>query len=91
MYGINEANEYLSKMRAAVKDSLVNPDSIYYGKDGHLRFARECGYALNDFDEKARTHIIQASYGTIYVIGCHLMPILDAKDWQNEMTKMIIS
>lgn len=51
MFGINEANEYMIKMRSAVGRHLNDPNSIYYGKDGHLRLARECGYALNDFDE----------------------------------------
>lgn len=59
MYGINEANNYMSKMRSAVLQHLNNPDSIYYGRDGHLRLARECGYALNDFDEAGKRKFFQ--------------------------------
>ena len=87
MYGIKEAEVYMSKMRGAVGDHLINPDSIYYGKDGHLRLARECGVALNDFDEAGQKEILSGSYGIIYVIGCDLKPILDAKEWISEMKK----
>lgn len=44
--GITEAREYLNKMRNAIGDKLINQNSVYYGKDGNLRLARECGYAL---------------------------------------------
>lgn len=87
MYGIKEAEVFMSKMREAVGVHLINPDSIYYGKDGHLRFARECGVALNDFDEAGQKEILSSSYGMIYVIGCKLKPILDAKEWTSEMEK----
>lgn len=89
MYGINEANNYMSKMRSAVLQHLNNPDSIYYGRDGHLRLARECGYALNDFDEAGKKEILSGSYGKIYVTGCNLKPILDASEWITEMKKEI--
>ena len=87
MFGIKEAEDYMSKMRSAVSNHLNNPDSMYYGKDGHLRLARECGVALNDFDEAGQKEILSSSYGMIYVIGCKLKPILDAKEWTSEMEK----
>ena len=87
--GITETREYLSKMRNAIGDHLINPDSIYYGKEGNLRLARECGYALNDFTEDGQQEILHSSYSIIYVIGCHLKPILDAKQWTTEMSKQI--
>lgn len=87
MFGIKEANEYMTKMRSAVGGHLNDPDSIYYGKDGYLRLARECGYALNDFDETGQREILSGSYGMIYVTGCDLKPILDAKEWIEEMKK----
>ena len=87
MYGMKEAEVFMSKMREAVGDHLINPDSIYYGKDGHLRLARECGVALNDFDEAGQKAILSGSYGIIYVIGCNLKPILDAKERISEMEK----
>lgn len=87
MFGIKEANEYMTKMRSAVGRHINDPDSIYYGRDGHLRLARECGCALNDFDETGQREILSCSYGMIYVTGCNLKPILDAKEWIEEMQK----
>lgn len=87
--GITKAKEYLSNMRNAIGDHLINPNSIYYGKNGHLRLARECGYALNDFNAEGQQEILHSSYGSLYVIGCNLKPILDAKEWINEMSKQI--
>lgn len=85
MFGIKEAKDYMSKMRSAVVQHLNNPESIYYGKGGHLRLARECGVALNDFDDAGQKEILSGSYGMIYVSGCNLKPILDAKEWILEM------
>lgn len=85
MFGIKEAEDYMSKMRSAVAHHLNNPDSIYYGREGHLRLARECGAALNDFDSAGQKAILSVSYGMIYVSGCNLKPILDAKEWISEM------
>lgn len=82
MSGIKEASRYLFAMRAAVGDKLIKPDGIYSGREGHIRLARECGYALNDFDRKGQTYILQGSYGTIYVSGCRLRPILSAAEWR---------
>lgn len=87
--GITEAREYLNKMRNAIGDKLINQNSVYYGKDGNLRLARECGYALNDFNTEGQQEILHSSYGSIYVIGCNLKPLLNAKEWINEMSKQI--
>ena len=89
--GIIEAREYLSKMRNAIGDKLVNLDSIYHGKDGNLRLARECGCALNDFNAEGQQEILHSSYSVIYVIGCNLKPILDAKEWTGEMEGRVLS
>ena len=35
MFGIKEANEYMTKMRSAVGRHLNDPDSIYYGKTNY--------------------------------------------------------
>jgi hypothetical protein len=87
--GLTEARQYLNSMRNAIGDHLINPNSIYYGKEGNLRLARECGYALNDFNTEGQQEILHSSYGSIYVIGCNLKPILDAKEWITEMSKQI--
>lgn len=83
MFTVGDAIRYMNAMRNAVGDKLVNPNSIYSGKTGHQRFARECGYALNDFDEAGREEIVHGSYSSIYVRCCNLRPILDAKEWIN--------
>lgn len=85
MFGIKEAEKYMREMRCAVIGHLMNPDSIYFGREGHLRLARECGVALKDFDEAGQKSILSGSYGIIYVTGCNLKPILDAKEWIIEM------
>lgn len=83
------AQQYLNKMDTAIGDMLINPNSIYSGKTGHKRFARECGYALNDFDEANRREIVAASYGKLYVKHCDLKPILDAKQWIKIMLSQV--
>lgn len=85
MFGVKEAEKYLRNMRSAVVHHLNNPKSIYFGREGHLRLARECGVALNDFNEDGQKVILSISYRMIYVTGCHLKPILDAKEWIDEM------
>ena len=87
--GTTEAREYLSKMRNAIGDKLVHPDSIYSGVEGHKRLAREIGPALNDFNTEGQQEILHSSYGIIYVIGCNLKPILDAKEWTREILSRI--
>ena len=87
--GAKEANSYLRNMRNAIGDKLVHPDSIYSGIEGHKRLAREIGLALNDFDKKGQEEILHGSYSTIYVVGCNLKPILDAKEWTREMLSRV--
>lgn len=77
----DKVQQYIYNMRLAALNHLLNPNSIYYGIEGHKRLAREIGYALNDFTEKERQEILHSSYSCIYVIGCNLKPILDAKEW----------
>lgn len=86
---IDKAKDYIHNMRNAVGCHLINPDSVYFGKEGHLRFARECGYALNDFDKQGQEEILHGSYSGIYVIGCNLKPLLDASEWTKEMRKQL--
>ena len=83
------AKEYLDAMDSVIADQLINPNSIYYGREGHKRFARECGVALNDFCEKDRKEILSSSYGRLYVKHCNLKPILDAKQWISIMRSQI--
>lgn len=74
-----KAEKYMNKMDRALAGKLFG--GLYGGVDGHKRLAREIGYALNDFDEKDRKEICQASYGRLYVKNCALRPTMDAKEW----------
>lgn len=77
---MERVKEYIVRLKDAIGSKLVEMEGIYSNKDGHLRLAREVGYALTDFAEDERKHIIDLSYNA-YVIGCNLKPILDTKDW----------
>ena len=90
-FGMLEAQDYIHRVKNAVGRHMIEPNGIYTGRDGHLRLARECGYALNDFNKEGQDEILSASYGGIYVIGCNLKPLLDAKEWIGEMRKQIKS
>ncbi len=83
--GAEGAKKYMFAMRNSIGDKLINPDSIYYGKKGHLRLARECGYALLNFNEAGQKEILSSSYGIIYVSGCKLEPLLSAALWYSFM------
>lgn len=78
---MKRANDYMDNIKNAVGNKLVEPEGMYADKDGHLRLAREVGYALANFNSKETKHIKGSSYNNIYVIGCNLKPILDAKEW----------
>ena len=79
--------DYMDRMYNAIGTTLIDGNPIYGDRDGHLRLAREIGYALNDFTEAEQREILTSSYGTIYVRACRLKPILDAKEWTAEMRK----
>lgn len=82
--GIEDAKKYMFAMRDALQ-CLHDPGNMYYGRDGHLRLARECGYALDDFTDEAQKVILQGSYSIIYVTRCDLRPILGAAEWLIEV------
>lgn len=84
---MKKSNEYMRGIKEACGTELIEPEGLYCGREGHLRLARECGYALNDFTEKEQDNILKSSYSTIYVIACHLKPILDAKEWIDGLTE----
>lgn len=84
-----KARNYLDSMDSAIGAQLIAPEGLYSGRKGHERFARECGFALNDFCEEDRKEILSASYGKLYVKHCALKPILDAKEWATLMRSQI--
>lgn len=84
---MERVNDYMNKMYIAIGDKLINPDSVFGGREGHLRMAREIGVALADFTEKEQRELLTSSYSSIYVRGCRLKPILNNDEWIAEMKK----
>lgn len=86
----DKAKTYVDNMSMALKNSvLFCTGSIYGGLNGHKRFCRETGYALNDFeDERDRKEIPQVLYGR-YVAACNLKPLLDMKEFRSIMDKQV--
>jgi len=75
---------YLDSLFKALGAKLIDGHPLYSHKEGHLRFAWETGFALNDFDDKQQKDILSRIYSR-YIKACNLKPILDAKDLINEM------
>lgn len=73
--------EYMDNIRSSVSTKLIEPAGLYSGRNGHIRFAHEVGYALNDFDKEGQKELLQCSYSSIYARACFLKPILDAGEW----------
>ena len=88
-YGKDKAQEYMRKSGEACQRHLLDHNGLYFGREGHLRFAREFGYGLNDFNEQGQKEILSGSYSATYVRACNLKPILDAREWQKEMLKQL--
>lgn len=66
-----------------------NGYSIYEGKEGCLRLAREYGYGLRDFAENDVKKIISSTYSMLCVRFYDLKPPIDAKEWFNQIYKAI--
>lgn len=73
--------EYLNNIIDATRTKLIESDSIYSGRDGHVRFAHEVGYALNDFNRDEQEEFLHISYSSLYVRVCFLRPLLNAREW----------
>ena len=84
-----QAQEWMDRMHSACKANngqLINgawadTDDPKNHKERHLSFARDFGYALNDFDAAAQREILTGSYSRVYVRACNLKPALNAKEW----------
>jgi len=82
------AADWMNRMyRACMHSGALLHGGAYSGKENHLKFARETGYSLTDFDEQAQQEILKCSYSVIYVRACDLKPLLNAKQWIAEMKK----
>ena len=82
----DSALRYMTQMSCACNGFFVRCPNENT-KEGHLKLARETGFALNDFNETDQNEILQASYGAIYIKACCLKPILDSKEWIEMMLK----
>ena len=92
MLNKDEAKEYLELMQNIVIQYLNNPRMFYYGRKGHLRMAREMGYALDYYDEEGRNTIISESYETIYIVAClenNIAPIISEQEWLSQINYII--
>jgi len=85
-------SDYIERIYMACMANYENlfilDGALYKGVEGHKRLAREIGYALNDFPYDEAMSILQSSYSGIYVRACLLKPILDAKEWNEEISAM---
>jgi len=91
MPAVPQWRDYLTRVYQAClsnyENLFIGDGALYGGKEGHKRLAREIGPALRDFSEADSREILQTSYSFLYVRLCDLRPILDAKEWINEMQK----
>lgn len=71
-------SEYASRVSSSAM-RLCRDGGLYSGKDGAMRFGRECGYALPDFPDYEK--LISSTYSSICVRAYNLSPPIDAKDW----------
>lgn len=79
-------DEYIGSMRNCSMYHLSVEDSLYgHTKEGHLKYAREVGYALKDFDKSYVLKQLNSLYSRIYVINCNLKPILNSDEWNNAL------
>ncbi len=86
--------DYTEAIYQAIRSNypnLMGPGSMYHGKDGALRLAREYGYGLADWPEDEHKDEIGNSYGSLLVRLTNLQPPIDAKPWNQEIRKAIAS
>jgi len=73
------------KAAMANLENLIGPDGIYHGVEGALRMAREYGRGLS-LDEMDAA---KSSYSCICVRVYLLKPPISAKDWIDEILKVM--
>ena len=81
--GHKEFSDYMQRVVSAAGRHCLEQDGIYRGKDGAMRFARECGYALPDFENPAS--LVSSTYSGICVKAYYLRPPIDAKVWNKNI------
>lgn len=68
--------------------NLFRDGGIYEGKNGCLRLSREYGCGLADFEtQKEVDNDISSSYSVLCVRAYMLKPLVDAKEWVEEIYK----
>jgi hypothetical protein len=84
------AKEYTDNVLQALFFNHENLIQLYTNDEkGALRLAREYGYGLNDFPAKERDDMIHDSYSSLCVRFYDLKPPINAKEWIQEIKKMI--
>lgn len=78
--------DYIKNVQQALIISRGN-SSIYEGKAGALRLAREIGYCLRDSDDKEAKDYFDRSYNEVCVVGYDLKPPVNKKEWDAEVLR----
>ena len=79
-----QAQDWMRQLHKActANGHLIRPESLYeYTRADHMKFAREIGYGLQDFDVPGQKEILSSSYSVIYVRACQLRSLLNAQEW----------
>jgi len=83
-------NEYTYELHQAILSNYQNimgEGGIYHGKEGIRRLARDYGRGLSRSSKKEIEYEIQNSYGSLLVMVTNMKPLLDAKEWNDEVRK----
>ena len=81
--GHKEFSDYMQRVVNAAGRHCSEQDGFYHGKDGAMRFARECGPALLDFANPES--LVSSTYSGICVRAYNLKPPIDAKEWNKNI------
>jgi hypothetical protein len=81
------SREYMLKLKEAIQSNYQNWRSHNYTDlPGQKKFAREFGFGLNDFkDRKEVEDTIKSSYSTLYICLFGMSPLMNAKEWMDEI------
>lgn len=86
--GYKKVSDYTYELRLVSYYHCLNPEGMYYGREGALRFAREYAVGLLDFPEKDAREELKCSYGKLCVLCYDLKPPIDASEWIGEIIRM---
>ena len=81
----NEAGLWTSTVFQTISDNYAALMTIYEGKEGALRLAREYGFGLAFYDN-GKQEVVN-SYSALAVRVYNLNPPLDSGEWNKEVEK----